>query len=402
MIRRERYLSRIRPFYKKPIIKILVGIRRCGKSTLLSLIHSDLLQAGADEKSCFYLNLESPEGLAVDSQDKLLEKLTNFLEEAPPEKKYLFLDEVQEVPGWEKVVNAINVAYDVDLYLTGSNANLLSGQLATHLAGRYVSFMVQAFSFAEFCELYKDKNEEPEKLFQTFLRIGGMPFLRNLHLDYASSMQYLQDVYNSVLIRDVVRNRGIRDVDLLERVIRFAMDNIGQTFSALSLAKYLRNEGRTVSVDTILSYLQACEDAFLLERVYRENLHGKVILKAQEKFYLADHGFREAELGNNVVQIQQILENIVYRELKSLGYELTIGKNGEQEIDFVAEKLGERSYYQVCYLLADPSTVEREFGAYKGVDDNYQKYVLSLDRLDFSRKGIKHLNLIDWLLSEKC
>ena len=296
-----------------------------------------------------------------------------------------------------------SVALDCDIYITGSNAKLLSGELATYLGGRYVEFVIYPFSFAEFLELYRTIAPEAsgQQAFQKYLLAGGMPYLANLRYAEEPSRQYLTDVFNSVQLKDVVKRNMVRDVDLLERILAYVMANVGTTFSASSLSRFLKNEQRNVAPDTILNYLKYCCDAYLFYQVKRQDLQGKQVLSTNEKYYIADHGIREAVFGGNLRDINLILENIVFLELLRRGYTVTVGKTGEKEIDFVCEKRAEKLYVQVTYLLATDETIEREFGAYAAIRDNFPKYVVSLDEFDRSRDGIKHRNLRDFLLAEK-
>ena len=293
--------------------------------------------------------------------------------------------------------------FDCDIYITGSNAKLLSGELATYLGGRYVEFVIYPFSFAEFLALYRTVYPEtsPAQGFQAYLLRGGMPYLANLRFEEAPCRQYLTDVFNSVQLKDIVKRNKIRDVDLLERIIAYVMANVGTTFSATAISKFLKNEHRRVSPETVLNYLRACADAYLFYQVKRQDVQGKQILASQEKYYIADHGVREAVFGGNLRDINLILENIVFLELLRRGYTVTVGKSGALEVDFIAEQRGERVYIQVCYLLAAPETVQREFGVYDTIPDNFPKYVVSMDELDLSRNGIHHKNIRDFLLMEQ-
>ena len=318
-------------------------------------------------------------------------------------KVYLFFDEIQEVEEWERCINSFRVELDCDIYIIGSNAKLLSGELATYLAGRYVEFVIYPFSFLEFTELYQSIYPQTiqSDIFSKYLTIGGMPYLSNLRYEEQPSQQYLQDLYNSVVLKDIVKRNNIRDVDLLERIIVYIMANIGTTFSATSLAKYFKSVGRTVAPDTILNYIKACEDAFLLYRVKRQDLQGKKLLASNEKYYIADHGLREAVFGGNMKNINLILENIIFMELLRRGYSITVGKVVGKEIDFICEKQGQKIYVQVAYLLAAEETIQREFGVYANVRDNFPKYVVTLDEFDMGRDGIKHMNIRDFLLAEE-
>ncbi len=399
MIKRDLYLNRFRDFYNIPIIKVLTGMRRSGKSTMLQLIQEDLRNNGAKDTQFFTLNMESVEGLAISNVEDLMSKLSAFFSSLKEgEKGYLFLDEIQLLNGWESIVNACNTSYNADIYITGSNASLLSSDLATLLSGRYVSFQVHPFSFSEFVELYSHLGKSAPELFLDYVQIGGMPSLKYFNLQVPPSIQALKDIYNSVILRDVVEYGQIRNIDLLQRIILFVVSNIGNTFSATSINRFFKSENRIASLDTILSYLALCENAFFIKRVPRQELPGKKLLAVNEKYYVADQGFREALIGNNQAAIQGILENIVYWELVRRGFDVNIGKTGDKEIDFVANISGKTEYYQVTYLLADESTINREFSALSSISDNYRKIVLSMDRLDMSRDGIEHKNIVNWLL----
>ena len=315
-------------------------------------------------------------------------------------KAYLFFDEIQEVEEWEKCINSCRVEYDCDIYITGSNARLLSGELATYLAGRYVEFVIYPLSFEEFMEMYTSifPQAPRQEMFEKYLTLGGMPYLGNLRYEEAPSQIYLQDLFNSVVLKDVVKRNKVRDVDLLERIIAYVFGGVGTIFSASSISKYLGKENRMVAPETIMNYIKYCVDAFLFYQVSRQDLQGKKILAINEKYYVADHGIREAVYGGNMRDINLILENIVYMELLRRGYRVNVGKAGDRVIDFVCEKRMEKLYIQVSYLLAEEKTIQREFGVYKFIQDNYPKYVVSLDELDMSRDGIKHKHIRDFLL----
>jgi len=290
-----------------------------------------------------------------------------------------------------------------DIYITGSNAKLLSSELATYLGGRYVEFVIYPFSFVEFSELYLSiyPGTTEAQCFQKYLTAGGMPYLGNLHYEEEPSRQYLTDLFNSVQFKDVIHRNNVRDVDLLSRIIAYVMANIGATFSATSLSKFFKSEQRTASAETILNYIKYCTDAYLFYKVKRQDLQGKQILASNEKYYIADHGIREAVFGGNTRDINLIVENIVYIELLRRGYTVTVGKTGDKEIDFVCAKRNGKLYVQVCYLLASEETIASEFGAYSGIRDNYPKYVVSLDEFEMSRDGIKHRNIRDFIKEEE-
>lgn len=402
MIKRETYMSRIRPFIGNELVKVLTGIRRSGKSVMLELIKEELCNLGVDSAQFISINFENMSYAHLCTAAALHDEIIRRASKVNG-KVYLFFDEIQEVDAWEKCVNSFRIELDCDIYITGSNARLLSGELATYLAGRYVEFVIYPFSFAEFMELYRTvfPDASVEGCFTKYLTMGGMPYLSNLMYDETASRQYLQDLYNSVELKDIVKRNKIRDVDMLERIIAYITCNIGTTFSSTAISKYLKSEGRAVSPDTVLGYVRACTSAFLFYQVKRQDLRGKKILTVNEKYYVADHGVREAVFGRNMRDTNLVLENIVYMELLRRGYTVTVGKTGEKEIDFVCQKQRETIYIQVCYLLATEETVEREFGAYHGIRDNFPKYVVSLDEFDMGRNGIKHRNIRDFLLAKE-
>lgn len=397
---RDKYIEKINKFIDKPIVKILTGMRRVGKSTILNIIKDQVLKDVPDENK-IYMNFESFEFFDIKDADLL----KAYLEKKLKDKKgrvYFFFDEIQLVKDWEKVINGLRASLDCDIYITGSNSKLISGDLATLLAGRYVEFEIQPLTFDEFSEIYKSSNLSREELFQKFIKIGGMPGLKYFNLEEEVSQKYLNDIYNTVLVKDVLNYNNIRDVDIFNRILSFAMQNIGANFSASAIRNYLKSENRNISVDTVLNYLEYCNKAFVLKKVPRYDLGGKKLLKVDEKYYLTDHGFRQSMGFSNVKDIEKTLENIVYIELLSRGYHVKIGKVKDREIDFVAKKGEEISYFQIAYLMENEKTRKREFGAYDLVADNYPKYVLSMDKLDFSQRGIVHKNIIDFLLeSEK-
>uniref|UniRef100_UPI003FEE199C ATP-binding protein n=1 Tax=Roseburia sp. TaxID=2049040 RepID=UPI003FEE199C len=402
MIKRELYMKRIRPFINTELIKVMTGIRRCGKSVMLELIKQELVESGINPSQFISINFEDMRYDHLHTAKVLHEEITKRASQIEG-RAYLFFDEIQEVTDWEKCINSFRVGLNCDIYITGSNAKLLSGELATYLGGRYVEFIIYPFSFAEFLELYRPIAPEAsiQNCFQKYLVSGGMPYLANIRYETEPSRQYLTDLFNSVQLKDIVKRNKIRDVDLLERIIAYVMTNIGTTFSATSLVKFFKNEQRTVSAETILNYIRYCCDAYLFYQVKREDLPGKQILSSNEKYYIADHGIREAVFGGNTQSIQLILENIVYMELLRRGYSVTIGRVGDKEIDFVCTRQADKIYIQVTYLLASDETISREFGVYDNIRDNYPKYVVSLDEFDMSRNGIKHRNIRDFLLMEE-
>ena len=397
---RSAYFEKIIPFIDKPLVKVITGIRRCGKSVMMEQIQEYLLNHGIESECILSLNFES----FLDERVKSLETVSNAVKEiavnSSGKKIYLFFDEIQELDGWEKLINSYLIDFNCDIYITGSNAKLLSSELSTYLAGRYIEIKMYPFSFAESFEALKIlyENISQKEAFDIYVKTGGYPFLYNFEFNEGQKKQYLDDIFNSIILKDICYRYKIRDVALFKVLITFFIANIGTPFSSSSLIKYLKNERQSLSTETVYNYLEYCKEACLLFIVHRQNLKGKEILSTQEKIYLTDHGIRESLFMKNQKDINQILENIVYIELLRRGYFVTVGKTKNQEIDFYVQNEKGIEYYQVCYLLASEETVQREFGAYNSVNDNYPKYVLSLDDFDFSQNGIIHKNIIKWLL----
>lgn len=398
MIKRELYMSKIRPFFNKPIVKVLTGIRRCGKSVMLELIKDELIQTGASKSQLVSINFESKAVDYVKSAELTYQHIKKIVCEAKS-KVYLFLDEIQELKGWETMINSCMIDFDVDIYITGSNAKLLSGELATYLAGRYVEFRIYPFSFKEVLDILP--GTDISKAFQTYLIQGGMPFLYKFPIDQPSAMQYLSDIYDSIILKDIASRNKIRDIEMLKRIILFFISDIGNTFSAANITKYLKSELRSISAETIYNYIEYCKNACLLHLVSREDISGKKLLKFQEKFYITDHGIRQALYGSNMKDINQILENIVYMELLRRDYKITVGRYKNKEVDFAASRAGEKIYIQVSYILASDETIEREFSVLESIPDNYPKYVVSMDEIDRGRNGIHNINIKNFLLMER-
>lgn len=400
MIKREKYLKRIRPFYEQDLIKVITGIRRCGKSVILNQIMDELRQSGVKDEQIIYINFEFTDYIDINDA----KKFNDFIEKKliNKNKYYVFFDEIQNVDRWEKVVNSLKAKYNenISIFITGSNSDLLSGELATHIAGRYVSFKIYPFTFDEVCELkdIKDKDKyELERTFDDYIVWGGMPqrFLMNDELQIKT---YLSDVYNSIVVKDIIERFKIKDLDLFNKILTFIMTTPSQTFSADSLTKYLLNENIDVSKMTVYNYLEYMCRALLINKADRFDVRGKRILNGKYKYYLTDLGFTNILNDGKKKQISTYLENIVYNELVARGYNVNIGTLENGEIDFIATRFEEKEYYQVTFHLSD-DIIEREFGVYKNIQDNYPKYVISCDTFDFSQNGIIHKNIIDFLLN---
>lgn len=402
MIKRELYMSRIRPFIGTDLVKVMTGIRRCGKSVMLDLIREELKSSGVSEQQMISYNFEAMSNAHLCTANALYSEVMARAKSING-TVYLFFDEIQEVTQWEKAINSFRVELDCDIYITGSNARLLSGELATVLSGRYVEFTIYPFSYSEFLDLYRSvfPTASDAEIFQKYLTVGGMPYLSNLRYAPEPCKQYLNDMYNSVVLNDVVKRNKIRDVDLLSRIVTYIIRNIGTTFTASSISRFFKSEHRTVAPGTILNYIKYCTNAYLFYQVNRQDLQGKQILATNEKYYMADHGLREAVFGGNMKDVNLILENIVYLELLRRGYMVTVGRIGDKEIDFVCQKQDQKLYVQVAYMLASEETVQREFGVYASIPDNFPKYVVTMDEIDMSRDGIKHRNIRDFLLAKE-
>ncbi len=399
MIIREKYLAKIRPFYEQDLIKVIMGIRRCGKSVLLLQIIDELKEKGIDQKQIIYINFENEEynfiRNDIDLHNYIKERIVN------KEKYYLFFDEIQNVKDWEKAINSFKASKNVSIFITGSNSDLLSGELATHLAGRYVSFKIYPLTFSEVCELKNIKDEkEIEDAFNDYITWGGMP-QRFVLTDEEQTKTYLSDIYDSIVLKDIIARFGIKDLDLFNRIVEYIVTTPSQNFSAESLSNYFKNkDNREVSKITLYNYLEYMTKAMLINKADRYDIRGKRILNGKYKYYLTDLGLGQVKNIGKRPQLGAYLENIVYNELVSRGYDVKIGNLEKAEIDFIATKFEEKIYVQVAYILADENVVDREFGAYKYVEDNYPKYVLTMDKYNFSQEGIIHKNVIDWLLGK--
>lgn len=402
MIPREQYMKKIRPFMNTPVVKVFTGIRRCGKSVLLELVQAELRQQGIQTTRILALNFESAADTRVRSRETVLTAVRDHQAMHTQGRLYLFLDEIQELAGWETLINSLLVDIDVDIYITGSNARMLSGELATYLAGRYVEIRVYPFSFAEVLMLLDQHKAglSTAEAFRLYLVRGGFPFIYNYSLSDTDARQYISDIFDSTILKDIAQGNGVRDIAQLRHLVLYFIANTGNTFSVTSLVKYLKNQRRSISTETIYNYIEYCRAAWLLHLVQRQDLAGKGMLATQEKIYLADHGIREALYGYNQRDINQVLKNIVYTELLRRGYDVSVGKSKNAEVDFCAVKSNAKVYVQVSYLLAGDETMERAFSALETIPDNYPKYVLSLDETDRSRNGIIHKNIPEFLLED--
>lgn len=391
MVERELYMEKIRSLMDKDIIKVITGIRRCGKSYFLNQIVEEIKKTGVFKENIILINLESGKYNFIQSREELDDIIYNKVKNLQG-KVYLLFDEIQNVPDWQISINSYRVDYNCDIYLTGSNSKLLSGELATYIAGRYIEIKMYPFSFKESLLLNSDLT------FEEYLLYGGMPFIQNL--EAADKLNYLELLYDSILIKDIVYRHNIKNIDLLKRILNYLVDNIGREFSVQNTFNVLKSEKRTVTKDVIYNYLNYLQEAMLIYKVPREDLKGKKLLKFNEKFYFSDWGFNEAIFRNNKLYIAQILENIVFVEFLRRGYKVTVGKLRGSEIDFVCRKNNNCVYVQLSYLLASDETLEREFKPLLAISDNYEKVVISMDKINMSREGIKHLNIEEFLLSE--
>ena len=391
---REKYISKIKPFINKPVLKILTGMRRVGKSSLLHIIKDEILKDVADENK-IYINFEATNLLSINNVNSLLEYLKPLLEDVKG-KVYFFFDEIQVIDGWEEVISDLKHNRDYDIFLTSSNKKLIS-----NLSEKYVEFEIQPFTFSEFKKAFENMELSKENLFYKFIQLGGLPFLKYFDLDETPSFEYLNDIYNTVLVKDVLQYNNIRDVDLFNHIFSYVIANVGQSFSASSIKTYLKNKNKNISVDTILNYLEYSNVAFLIKKVPRYDVLSKKTLKVDEKYYLTDHGFRQATGFPITQDIKRILENIVYIELLSRGYEVKVGKVKDKEINFIAKKEKSLSYYQISYKIRDEKIRERIFETYNSITDNFPKYVLSMDHSNFSQDGVIHKNIIDFLLEDE-
>lgn len=397
MLKRELYLERIRGFYDSDLVKILVGIRRCGKSVILNQIIEEIKKKKVDDSHIIYINFEYIEYEELRDYKVLNKYIKDKILDS--KKYYIFLDEIQKVDKFEEVVNSLRASLNnVSIFITGSNSKLLSQELSSVLSGRYVLFNIYPLSYKEYILL---TNNDPYKdeTFWDYVKWGGLP--NRCEFDSVVNIKdYLHSVFDSIILRDVVDRLGLKDTVLFDLLLQYIVDTTGREFSADNVINFLKKEGKSISTDTLYNYLDALCKALIIKKIYRYDIRGKGVLKTLNKYYMTDLGI--AQIKNNNFEITKAfaIENIIYNELLIRGYDVYIGKTREGEIDFIANKEDKKEYYQVAYLLADDKVCEREFGAYKGIDDNYPKYVLSLDKMDFTRNGIIHKNIIDWLMED--
>ncbi len=396
MLKREKYLSQIREFYDSDLIKILVGIRRCGKSVILEQIMEEIIEKGVEKSHIIYINFEF-----IDFEELTdYKKLNEYIKDKIKDDKiyYLFFDEIQNVDNFEKVINSLRASKKVSIFITGSNSRLLSEELSTVLSGRYVSFKISPLSYIEVLKLLNESKSSDE-IFYDYMKWGSLPNRFEFKKE-ESIKNYLYGVFDSIILRDVVERLKIRDTALFNLILQYIIDTIGREFSAENIINFLRNEGRDVSTVTIYSYIDALCKALLIKKVYRYDIHGKAILKTLNKYYVTDLGI--AQIKNNKTEIDKsyALENIVFNELLIKGYDVYTGKTKKGEIDFVATKPDKKIYVQVAFSIPNEDTKKREFGAYDSIKDNYPKYVISLDKMNYEYNGIKHVNIIDFLLDE--
>jgi predicted AAA+ superfamily ATPase len=404
MIKRELYLNQLRDFIDKPFIKVIAGLRRSGKSSILMMLRDELLSMGIGESNIIYINFESFEYSEVDTADKLYKFVKDKIDNK--QRYYILLDEIQEVASWEKAVNSFLVDFNSDIYITGSNSRLLSSELATYLSGRYVEFQVHPLSFAESL-LFKQKLTKKTVLnlyreFELFLRMGGFPALHTGEYTYETAYKVVFDIYSSAILRDTVQRYNIRDVELLERVVKYVFDNVGNNFSAKKVADYFKSQHRKIDLNTVYNYMNALEGAFIIYRIPRYDVKGKEILKTQEKYYVGDQSLLYGVMGFKDRLISGVLENIVMLELKRRGYRVFVGKWDDKEIDFIAEKNEKKVYVQVAYKMTEQTTIDREFTPLLEVKDNHPKYVVTMDEIwKDNIEGIRHKHIADFLMMDE-
>lgn len=399
MIIRPKYMEFIRPYFDTPFVKILTGIRRCGKSTILEMIMNELLDKGIKKENVIYLHLDSFINDDITTGKKLYEFISERIKD---EKVYIFIDEVQEATGWEKAINSLMVDYDVDIYVTGSNSKLLSSEISTYLTGRYISIPVYTLSYEEYLSFKKETKQfiQEKNYIKDYIEYGGFPSIALQSFSRNEAYTVVKDIYNSVIFTDIVKRNSIRKIDLLEKVVKFIFENIGKTFSISSITAFFKSEERMVDKETLYNYISYLEKAYIIYRANRYDIQGKEVLKTQEKYYLSDQSLKYSMLSFNSKMIASVLENIVFLELRRRHYDVYIGKFKTKEIDFVATKNSKKIYVQVCRNLPEDS--DREIQNLKEIEDNYPKYIVTLDKYDSGNiDGIEIVYLEDFLLKSE-
>lgn len=401
MIYRPDYVKRIMAYVDTPFVKILTGVRRCGKSTILLMLMEELRKRGVSDEQIVSYRFDSMEYTDMTAKQMYAEIKGRL---AGGKRRYLFLDEVQEIKGWERVVNSLAADYDVDIYVTGSNSRMMSSEIETYLTGRYVSFRVYTLSFAEYLTFKKTYAEvsDPRAELIDYVRLGGFPATHLQAFSADEVYTIVRDIYNSTIFSDIIKRNQVRKIDQLERVVKYVFDNVGRTFSAKSISDYLKSEHRSIDNETVYSYLEKLEKAYLLHRCSRYDIQGKELLKTQEKFYLADTSLRYSVLGYNSDSVAAMLENVVYLELLRRGYTVNIGKTDKGEIDFIATRQNEKVYVQVTQTIGSAETEKREYERLLDICDNYPKYVLTTDAFAGGNyEGIKTMHVADFLLEKE-
>lgn len=398
MILRPDYIEAVKPFMDAPLVKILTGVRRCGKSTIFEMIRQELLERGIPEDHIImkkYTEMDIPDTITA---KQMYDELVSRVED---DKRYYFLlDEIQEIKGWEKAVNSLLEGMDADIYVTGSNSKLMSSEISTYLTGRYISIPVFTLSFREYLEFKKESTQSYDKLLEEYIKFGGFPIIALGEYEQQSAYQIVDGIYHTVVSRDIVKRHRINKQDLFDRVVKYVIENMGKTFSASSISNFLKSENRKVSIESIYNYLRWLEQAFIIFPCERYDMQGKSILKTQEKYYLADVSFRYALFGYNRKMLDGVMENIVYLELCRRGYDVYVGKNNTKEIDFIAIHKDEKIYVQVCVQI--PENSNREVGNLMEIRDHYPKYVVTLNEMDVGiENGIRIVHLRDFLLAKQ-
>ncbi len=398
MILRPDYIEAVKPFMDAPLVKILTGVRRCGKSTIFEMIRQELLERGIPEDHIVikkYTEMDIPDTITA---KQMYDELVSRVED---DKRYYFLlDEIQEIKGWEKAVNSLLEGMNADIYVTGSNSKLMSSEISTYLTGRYISIPVFTLSFREYLEFKKESTQSYDKLLEEYIKFGGFPIIALGEYEQQSAYQIVDGIYHTVVSRDIVKRHRINKQDLFDRVVKYVIENMGNTFSASSISNFLKSENRKVSIESIYNYLRWLEQAFIIFPCERYDMQGKSVLKTQEKYYLADVSFRYALFGYNRKMLDGVMENIVYLELRRRGYDVYVGKNNTKEIDFIAIHKDEKIYVQVCVQI--PENSNREVGNLMEIRDHYPKYVVTLNEMDVGiENGIRIVHLRDFLLAKQ-